>query len=288
MNDGKYSRLGRAIKRAIFDFYLQYFHVIFTTFVLISVVCFLYTGVRGLLYLYAPIEDAYYAQHYSEFRSKLNGKAYLKQFLPDPVWTTLAKMPQNNDWEILQKSNLSPRQSSTWLVEQDLSKILFDDRLKVTHEEYEAWEEYYRNKLVWNRNYDGQANPYLSSELQEKYDVQKMSDQLYAEFAQDTIASIRFLGQNARKWLPLNTVVYKRLLSNKVGLPSAWFYKTLSKTMKEMEGKLEQQNEQKGRRYRTAYKYLIAAGFFMGFLICSILYYIRRYIEQVRIPRSSH
>ena len=282
MNDDKYARLGRAIKRAIFDSYLKYFHGIFTLFALISVVGFLYTLSSGLVYLYAPIEDAYYAQHYSEFRSKINAKAYFKQFLPDPVWATLAKMPQKNDWELLQNDNPLPRQISTWQVEQDLSKTLFDDRLKITHEEYEAWEDYYRNKLVWNRNYDGRVNPYLSSELQEKYDVQKMSDLLYAQFAQDSIASIHFLGQHAGKSLPLNTVVQKRLVSNKVGLPSAWFYKTLSKTMKDMEAKLEQQNEQKGQRYRTGYKYLVAAGFFMGFLVCSIFYYSRRYIEQGR------
>ena len=285
MQEDKYARFGRAIKRASIDIYLQRYHIILSTLAAGALAGFLYTGIAGLIYLYAPVEDAYYAQHYTEFRSSVNAKNYFKQFLPRPVWDVLSQMPANSNWDLIEKSKIEKGQTSSWPAEQKISQILFNNQLKIGREEYEAWEEYLRNKLIWNRNYDGQANPYLSEDLQKKYDFRKMVDRLYTQFSEEIIASTEYLEKKADKSLPLNTVVYKRFTSAKVGLPSTWFYKTLSKSMKDLEIVLEKQNEQKALRYTKAYHYLLGAGFFLGFVICYLLYYLRHHLEQKKRRR---
>ena len=56
---------------------------------ILATIGFTYTFIRGTIYMYYPVDDAYYAQHYEIFKSKINAKNYFKQFASQDIVSQL-------------------------------------------------------------------------------------------------------------------------------------------------------------------------------------------------------
>ncbi len=275
-------QLGLRIKRVLFEFYLHRYHEIFISLTLFATIGFGYTLVRGVIYMYAPVEDAYYAQYHEIFISKINAKNYLKQFVPQDIVSQLNTTPKSPDITLFKQENINIVEATSWAAEQNLSKKLFDNRIPISQEEYKSIEMRLKKGLSWNKNYDGKGNRYLSEELQKKYDFTEFIDRLYIEFSNNLIVSVDQISKKVEKSLPLNTIVYKKFMGSNAGLPAVWFYRNVAVSIGEIEPILQQQNVQNELRYKLAYQYLIASSFFLGFLACSFFYFFQRRLTKVR------
>jgi len=249
---------------------------------ILATISFSYTFIRGAIYMYYPVDDAYYAQHYEVFKSKINAKNYFKQFASQDIISQLNAYARPLDPNLFKQEILNPADITSWPAEQDLSKKLFNGRIQIAQEEYRANEKRLKNELSWNRNYDGHGNRYLTEKLQKKYDFNEFIGRLYVDFSNDVIESVDYLDKKAEKSLPLNTVVYRKITGSNVGLPAVWFYKNLAIAIHDIEPLLQQQNAKKELRYKLAYRYFMGSAFFLGFLVCSFCYFFHGRLTKIR------
>jgi hypothetical protein len=274
--------VGSQLKRFFLEFYLKRFYEMMVALAILATIGFTYTFIRGTIYMYYPVDDAYYAQHYEIFKSKINAKNYFKQFASQDIVSQLNAFVRPLDPNLFKQEAPKPADITSWPAEQDLSKKLFNGRMQITQEEYKANERRLKNELSWNRKYDGHSNINLTEKLQKKYDFNDFIGRLYLDFSNDVIDSVNYLDKRAEKSLPLNTVVYKKITGSNVGLPAAWFYKNLASTINDIEPLLQQQNAKKELRYQLAYWYFMCGTFFLGFLLCSLCYFFHRRLTKIR------
>jgi hypothetical protein len=279
---GNKMQLVLKIKKIFFEFCFHHYHGIYIFITICAMIGFGYTAIRGVIYLTNPIGDAYYTQHYQIFKSKINAKNYLRQFLPKNISSELNIIPKNLDTTFLKKENINRSDLSSWSAEQNISKKFFDNRIQISYEEYRSIEIKLKKDLIWNRNFDGYGNRYLSEELQKKYDFSEFIDLLYSEFSKELIDSVDYLSKKADKNLPLNSVVYKKITGPNVGLPVVWFYRNLASSVGDIDPMLQQQNSRKEHYYTLAYKYFMTSSFFLGILTCCFFYFFKKRLTKVR------